>query len=234
MKSNSSPTVFSNDQWVTSGQKMTNLQSSSGPLIKTTNINLRTTAELQANDGKRSKAIPPFTLARLRLTKPRKRLKRLASKAYRSEFAKANVSNRVAIQIRLMRESAGLSQAQLAKKLGTRQSAITRLEDPNYGRQSISVLHKVARFFDVATWVEFVSFSTVLRRTADLSPRVLEPTPYPQEFRADGEPKIELELFVDGSLIDYKHYAMPMESAATQSTMQIGDSLLQTYFREVK
>lgn len=122
----------------------------------------------------------------------------------------ANVSNRIATQIRLMRERAGLSQTELAKKLGTRQSAIARLEDPSYGKHSVTVLHKVAAFFEVATWVEFVSFSTLIHRTADLSPKKITPIPYNEEFESNGEPRVSLALRADGSLIGYMHYATPV------------------------
>lgn len=60
--------------------------------------------------------------------------------------------------------------AQFAQLIGALQSAIARIGSEQYGRFSISVLHRIARHFDVATWVEFISFSTLLRRAADLSP----------------------------------------------------------------
>ena len=42
------------------------------------------------------------------------------------------------------RGKAHLTQAQLAQKIGTKATAISRLESPNYGRASISMLRKVA------------------------------------------------------------------------------------------
>lgn len=131
-----------------------------------------------------------------------------------------------------MRERAGLSQAQLAAKLGTRQGAITRLENPNYGRQSLSVLHKVADFFDVATWVEFVSFADLIRRTADLSPRKLTPASYREEFDGGGEPKSTLRLWLDDSLIAYQNYASPAAMPDAPPMKSVRPPPSQTYFAE--
>ncbi|MFP3798724.1 helix-turn-helix domain-containing protein [Paraburkholderia sp. SIMBA_027] len=145
-------------------------------------------------------------LKRSRSTKPSTRLLKLRSKTYRSTFAKSVAGNQIATQIRLLRESAGLSQAEMAKKLGTRQSAIARLEDPDYGRQSLTVLHKIAQAFDVAAWIEFVPYSTLLRRTADLSPAALTPKPYTSEFDESGEPNTSVDVVFDGSVICKSNY----------------------------
>jgi ribosome-binding protein aMBF1 (putative translation factor) len=50
----------------------------------------------------------------------------------------------IAIAIREAREEAGLTQAQLAEKLGMLQPAIARLESTNYGRVSYTTLAKIA------------------------------------------------------------------------------------------
>lgn len=43
------------------------------------------------------------------------------------------------------REEAGLSQAQLAKLVGTQQSVISRLEDADYEGHSLSMLQRIAK-----------------------------------------------------------------------------------------
>lgn len=53
----------------------------------------------------------------------------------------------LAEQIREMREKKGLTQKQLADKIGTKQSAIARLEDPDYARYSLATLKKIATYF---------------------------------------------------------------------------------------
>lgn len=97
----------------------------------------------------------------------------------------------------------------MAKKLGTRQSAVARLEDANYGKQSLAVLHKIAAAFDVAAWVEFIPYSTLLQRIADLSPTALSPKPYSAEFDEDGQPNTSVDLEFDGSVICKSNYMTP-------------------------
>lgn len=50
----------------------------------------------------------------------------------------------VALAIREMRKRRGLSQEQLAKKIGTTQSVISRLEDDDYEGHSMSMLQRIA------------------------------------------------------------------------------------------
>lgn len=110
------------------------------------------------------------------------------------------------MQLRLLREAAGLSQAALAEKLGTKQSAIARVENVSYGKLSISMLERIAEYFDVAPWVELISYSTLLRRTTDLSPEALLPLPYAAEFDSSGQPKLDVQLSVDRSAICLMNY----------------------------
>ncbi|WP_354681345.1 helix-turn-helix domain-containing protein [Cupriavidus plantarum] len=145
-------------------------------------------------------------LQRSRSTKPSKRLQKFRSKAYRSSFAETTAANHIAFQIRHLREAAGMSQTELARKLRTRQSAVARLEDPTYGKQSLAILHRVARIFDVVTWVEFTSYSGLLRRSANVSPAAITPLPYEQEFDAEGEPMTSVNLHFDGSVICMTNY----------------------------
>ena len=49
-----------------------------------------------------------------------------------------------------MREDAGLTQAELAKKVGTTQSVIARLEDAEYAGHSLRMLKRVATVCGVA------------------------------------------------------------------------------------
>src|SRR5882762_3927576 len=51
----------------------------------------------------------------------------------------------VALQLAALRQQAGLSQAELARKLKTTQQQISRLESPRYEGHSLSMLRRVAR-----------------------------------------------------------------------------------------
>lgn len=52
--------------------------------------------------------------------------------------------NRLAEQIAALREKQGWTQAELARRVGTTQSGIARLENPNYRNYLLQMLEKVA------------------------------------------------------------------------------------------
>jgi ribosome-binding protein aMBF1 (putative translation factor) len=56
----------------------------------------------------------------------------------------ARVNAAVAQLIYEARNKAGLSQAELARRIGTRQSVISRLEDADYEGHSLSMLQRIA------------------------------------------------------------------------------------------
>lgn len=51
----------------------------------------------------------------------------------------------VALAIRTAREKRGMTQQMLAKKIGTTQSVISRLEDADYEGHSLSMLQRIAK-----------------------------------------------------------------------------------------
>jgi DNA-binding XRE family transcriptional regulator len=62
---------------------------------------------------------------------------------------------RLAHRIAELREKHGLTQAQLAHKVGTTQAGISRLENPNYRNYSLKTLEKVAMALGARLKVEF-------------------------------------------------------------------------------
>lgn len=91
-------------------------------------------------------------------------INKLDKKPYRDAFVRANISHGVAYQIKTIRKSKGISQYELARKIGaSSQSIISRLEDPSYGKISITTLEKIASAFDLALIVKFSSFSEFTR-----------------------------------------------------------------------
>jgi DNA-binding XRE family transcriptional regulator len=57
--------------------------------------------------------------------------------------------------IRQLREAGGLTQQALAKALGTKAPAISRIEDADYDGHSMRILRKIAEFFDQELVVTF-------------------------------------------------------------------------------
>lgn len=60
-------------------------------------------------------------------------------------FKRAGEAWDVALQIAALREKAGLSQKDLARKLKTSQQQVSRLESPSYEGHSLSMLRRVAQ-----------------------------------------------------------------------------------------
>ena len=63
---------------------------------------------------------------------------------YRKTFARTLQQIDLALLVREMREDAELTQAELAKKIGTTQSVIARLEDAEYKGHSLTMLERIA------------------------------------------------------------------------------------------
>lgn len=64
---------------------------------------------------------------------------------FAERFKRAGEAWDVALQIAALREKAGLSQKDLARKLKTSQQQISRIESPSYEGHSLSMLRRVAR-----------------------------------------------------------------------------------------
>lgn len=100
-------------------------------------------------------------------------------KEYRDAFVEEFLQTGVAFQIRALRQREKWSQEELGKKAGKPQSVISRLEDPDYGKVTLSTLLSMASLFDVALLVRFVSFGELWARTNDLSDPALAVPKYP-------------------------------------------------------
>jgi transcriptional regulator with XRE-family HTH domain len=70
----------------------------------------------------------------------------------------------LAFQIRSLRDKEKWTQAEFAEKLGIKHqnNVSARLENPNYGKHTLSTLKKIAAACDVALVVWFVPFSRLL------------------------------------------------------------------------
>ena|SRR5438552_10503854 len=65
--------------------------------------------------------------------------------AFAARFKQAGEAWDVALQLTALREQAGLSQAELARKLKSTQQQISRLESPGYEGHSLRMLRRVAK-----------------------------------------------------------------------------------------
>jgi DNA-binding XRE family transcriptional regulator len=68
----------------------------------------------------------------------------------------ARADDEVARKIYELRKKAGLTQAQLAKLIGTTASVISRLEDADYEGHSLAMLRRIAAALDKRVEIRFV------------------------------------------------------------------------------
>jgi len=106
-------------------------------------------------------------------------LREFSDKEFRDGYVESRTQNMVAYQIRALRDQRNMSQKDLAGKLpkGT-QSTVSRLEDPDYGKMSLTSLFDLASAYDVALVVRFCSHEDFLHQTSDLSPVALQVPSY--------------------------------------------------------
>ncbi len=68
----------------------------------------------------------------------------LKNAGFKERFERAGEAWDVALKLAALRREAGLSQKELAKKVGTTQQQISRLESPSYEGHSLSMLRRIA------------------------------------------------------------------------------------------
>lgn len=73
-----------------------------------------------------------------------------------AELEEARANHDVAVKIHELREKAGLTQAALAKLVGTTASVICRLEDADYEGHSLTMLRRIAAALDRRVEIRFV------------------------------------------------------------------------------
>ena len=73
------------------------------------------------------------------------------------EFEEAVINADIARKIFDLRTKAGLTQQELADRVGTSKSAICRLEDADYQGHSLSMLKRIAEALDKRVEIRFVA-----------------------------------------------------------------------------
>lgn len=146
---------------------------------------------------------------------------KLQNKEYRDAYVRATTTHGIAHQIRTNRELRNLTQNALATKCGgkTTQVAISRLEDPAYGKFTLNSILKVASALDVAVLVRFVPYSKFLLETADKSVEGL----FSKSF-------VNENLHIKQALVTF---TMPESKQQTQHYVSIGSNQNSTDLRVV-
>jgi ribosome-binding protein aMBF1 (putative translation factor) len=87
-----------------------------------------------------------------------------ADTARTASVERERVNAEVAQMIYERRLAAGLTQKQLADRVGTRQSVISRLEDADYGGHSFTMLQRIAEALGQRIQVQMTAADTEARR----------------------------------------------------------------------
>jgi transcriptional regulator with XRE-family HTH domain len=109
----------------------------------------------------------------------------LADANYRKAFVEAHAKDSIAFQLRMMRKAKDWDQQKLAKhafgdpKL---QSMVSRYENPDYGKYSLSTLLELAAAFDVALVIHFAPFSELLSWDETPVERKIIPASFQEEL----------------------------------------------------
>lgn len=80
----------------------------------------------------------------------------LKNPAYRRHFDAYDLPIRLALEIATLREKKGMTQSQLAAKMGVTQQFVARLENPSETVPSLRTLSRVAKALDKKISVAFI------------------------------------------------------------------------------
>lgn len=98
----------------------------------------------------------------------------LKDPAFAERFKQADEAWDVALQLAALRQQAGLSQKELARRLKTSQQQISRLESPGYAGHSLATLRRVADALSARVRVVFEPTQpengTRLRKSSAMQP----------------------------------------------------------------
>jgi transcriptional regulator with XRE-family HTH domain len=110
-------------------------------------------------------------------------LSELKDRDYRESYVEAHAKDTVAFQLRQMRLAENWEQKDVAARLGNSklQPMISRYENPDYGKYSVTTLLELARVFDVALVVRFVKLSELLRWDLHKTAETLQPASYSRD-----------------------------------------------------
>ena len=114
------------------------------------------------NEGKLYTPIPQESQATISVRS--QLLESLRDPEYRRQFVDERVRSSMALQIRALRDQRHISQKELGDAIGMAQTWVSKLENPDYGKMSVSTLLRLAHEFDTDLEIKFRPFSTTIDR----------------------------------------------------------------------
>jgi transcriptional regulator with XRE-family HTH domain len=116
----------------------------------------------------------------------------------RYSYAESSQNAFVAAQIKALREDRQMSQEEVAVAIGTKQPAVSRLENANYSSWRVETLRKLARVYGVRLDMSFKEFGTLIPQIENLQknlyPRKFEDDPAFKDYGTASEPTKKLAM----------------------------------------
>src|SRR5258706_1231544 len=106
--------------------------------------------------------------------------KKLLDPGYRKRFFLAEASARIAAQLIALRKKRGLNQGDVAKLIGTKQPAISRVERADYNNWSFNTLRAIADVLDARVRVSIEPAEDILHEY-ETGPEITDGVPNRKE-----------------------------------------------------
>jgi transcriptional regulator with XRE-family HTH domain len=126
----------------------------------------------------------------------RERLKKeFADPEYREVYAESFLNSSLATQLQVIREQRGMTQAQLAEKIGTKQAGISRIENVNYSAWNSATLRKIAFALGCRLKVSLETFGSLIDEAVAFNEKMLQRPSFEEDpvFRSpsaeEGQPE---------------------------------------------
>ena len=117
--------------------------------------------------------------------------KKFKDPKYRAAYADSLLDDAIALQIRKLREDRGLSQAELGKRAGMRQGAVSRIESADYGAWTVNTLKRIGAALDVPLSIRFESWGDLVETATNLTPDRLAVPSFEEDPKILGTTQIE-------------------------------------------
>lgn len=113
---------------------------------------------------------------------------------YREAFVSEHIDTGIPFQLKALRNQRDWTQKDFEKHSGVKQAEMSRYENVNYAKFTLSTLKKLASAFDIGIMVRFVSFSELVEHELNLSPESLEAASYEDDPYFKDDPEEEFNI----------------------------------------